>query len=631
MEAQVDREHDQPPMPPGGPPVEPRHRRRAAFAAALGMAVALSALLAARLDDVPPTRSSRSTSSTSAPAKRAAEPMIGTVPTGPSPLDNVRFVDATTEAGIESATEPRAEQNPLGASVAVADIDGDSDPDLLATRSGATNRLYLNDGTGRFRDVAASSGIESPGPKAETGPVAFADVDADGRPDLFVGGGVDTETTLYHNDGGGRFSKLPAPGLAVLDDVPTSTIMSVAFADLTNDGWLDLVVVSNDHNGITNQPDNGAAATRCSTPLTFEPGLRRSGVEVFQNDQHGGFIDRTGALGLGSLRILGYAVQVADLDGNSWQDLLVTGDVCTSKVLLNHGPAGFADATEAMGAGTDENGMGSVLTDLDDDGRPDWFVTAISYPGTPDRCPIAAGLNGCSGNRLFLGGPDGVFTDGTDRFGVREGGWGWGAAIEDFDNDGVPEIASTNAWGGMGPTPELSDGRRLEAAVGSNQLRYWYPTKGTYAQVSGRIVGLSGVGDGPVMVPVDVDGDGRLDLITSGPNGVRLYRNESPARPWITVRLHDAGSPGNPDGIGARVVVETASPPGHHVGWISSAGSFKSQRPPEFHVGLATPTATITAIEVWWPGSPEPHRIDRVATDQVLSIERPDPATEGGQ
>ena len=631
MDGQVERSQDPAVRPPVESPAARPSRSRATFVAALvGMATALAVLIAVRLGDAPTTRPAATAGSTSAPAHRS-EPMIGTVPTGPSALDGVRFVEASATAGIEPSSAPRTEQNPLGSSVAVADIDGDGDPDVLATRSGAANHLYVNDGAGRFHDRTPSSGIASPGPKAEAGPVAFADVDGDGRPDLFVGGGVDTETTLYRNDGNARFTKVPAPGLATLDDRPSSTLMSVAFADITNDGWLDLVAVSNDHTGITNQADNGSAATRCTTPLTFEAGSSRSGVEVFENDRHGGFIDRTRDLGLGSLRVLGYGVQIADIDGNGWQDLLVTGDVCTSKVLLNGGPSGFTDATAATGGGTDENGMGAVLADVDDDGLADWFVTAIAYPTESGRCPIASGLNGCSGNRLYLGGPGGRFTDGTDRFGLREGGWGWGAAIEDFDNDGVSEVASTNAWGGMGPIPELSDGRRRDTAVGSNQLRYWYPTSGTYAPVSGRVVGLSGVGDGPVMVPVDVDRDGRLDVITSGPNGLHLYRNESTPRPWITVRLHDATNPGNADGIGARVVVETASPSHRHVGWITSAGSFRSQRPAELHVGLATPGATIAAVEVWWPGSPEPQRIDGVASNQVLRVERLGPATEGGR
>ena len=90
--------------------------------------------------------------------------------------------------------------------------------------------------------------------------------------------------------------------------------------------------------------------------------------------------------------------------------------------------------------------MGSVVRDIDGNGTPDWFVTSIGPVDGDPAPPIQLGGFGSSGNRAYLNSGDGTFSDATDQLGLRNGGWGWGAAIEDFGNDGRLSVVMTNGY-----------------------------------------------------------------------------------------------------------------------------------------------------------------------------------------
>src|SRR3954469_21178679 len=85
------------------------------------------------------------------------------------------FRDVTDAAGVGG-------EGLWGQGVAVADVDGDGWADIFVTNFGP-NVLYRNLGNGRFENVAARAGIESPG--WNTG-AAFFDADRDGDLDLYV-------------------------------------------------------------------------------------------------------------------------------------------------------------------------------------------------------------------------------------------------------------------------------------------------------------------------------------------------------------------------------------------------------------------------------------------------------------
>lgn len=112
---------------------------------------------------------------------------------------------------------------------------------------GQPDRLMLNDGTGRFRDVSWTDGrfldesgkplTEPPGDWGLT--ATFRDINGDGAPDLYVCNDYWTPDRLWINDGSGRFRAAVRTALRHL----SASSMSVDFADVDRDGFVDFFVV----------------------------------------------------------------------------------------------------------------------------------------------------------------------------------------------------------------------------------------------------------------------------------------------------------------------------------------------------------------------------------------------------
>ncbi len=131
---------------------------------------------------------------------------------------------------------------------------------------------------------------------------------------------------------------------------------------------------------------------------------------------------------------------------------------------------------------TESMGAGAAWLDFDRDGHLDLYLVNGS---THDR-PAGRG----EPNRLFRGDGHGRFTDVTEKAGVGDRGWGYGATVGDYDNDGDPDIYVTN--------------------LGANVL-YRNNGDSTFTDVTAT----AGVGDSrwsTASVFFDADNDGDLDL-----------------------------------------------------------------------------------------------------------------------
>lgn len=564
-------------------------------------------------------------------------PVLGPVPRDDEPLSDealagIRFVEVTAEAGLAgrgpATPEPTAADMDAGA--AVADLDDDGDLDLLLTSSGRASGLYRND-DGVFVDITGRSGIGRP--TAATA-AAFADVDADGDLDLFLGGPVPAFGRLLLNDGSGRFvdgsARAGVRGRS-LDRGEQRAVRGVDFGDVDQDGDLDLVVTDwNVGSPLAVQVAQGDASDRIAGQCQHAQMARRlhaaGSLEVtgdtraFRNDG-GRFTDATRAWGLADLRIeRPFTPQLADLDDDGWPDLAVAGDSCTSRLFRNMTGRRFVDVTEQAGVGRDENGMGSVVRDLDGDGRPDWMVTSIAYPTADGSCPQVSLFAGCSGNRVYLNRGRMRFEDVAGDLGLRDTGWGWGVVAADFANDGRVQVAVAN--GRVGP----------EAVNTADQADVYYdafdhdPTAflvqsedGRYADAAAEV----GIRDDEVahaLVAFDHDRDGRLDLLVANAGAPpHLYRNVTPRRHWLGLRLRDPATPGNVAGIGSRVEV-TSTSGATTTQWVQTSGSYEAQHPAELHVGLGD--AGVARVRVWWPGQSRPQVLRTPRADRLLTIVR---------
>ena len=222
------------------------------------------------------------------------------------------------------------------------DVDNDGDLDLFLTDEYSTNRLFLNNGNGYFYDATESCGLKSTygGMSA-----SFGDIDNDGKLDLcVVNWGINN--LLYKNitdkNGNVKFKNISYQ--INKNNLPASKSNSVNFADIDNDGDLDLFITN-----------------------------RRSTNRIFENDGFGNFNDKTKKmLGLDSL--LSYGSCFADFDNDGFVDLFV-GNIGGNKIYKNIDGLYFKDYSEIFGSYYDGYSTGCASGDVDNDGDIDLYVS----------------------------------------------------------------------------------------------------------------------------------------------------------------------------------------------------------------------------------------------------------------
>lgn len=450
-------------------------------------------------------------------------------------IAGISFADVSAAWGLPASDRRSAAiEGPaaLTGDASVADFDGDGDMDLFVTRVRAPNTLYRNDGD-RFVDVTEQSGLPLDFGQSSTTSI-WADFDGDGNNDLAVVGFGPTPLHLYLAGEDHRFTdatndwRLPSNERRDPDSAP----VGVDAADYDNDGRVDLLVTEFDPFPVRSASlaADGRGGRPCGADLAKVIADRPAvptGTVLLRNTPEG-FVDRTEDLGIAPSRVLAMDPKFVDLDSDGWQDILIAGQGCTSKVLINDRTGRFVDRTEGSGAENIESAMASTLFDANGDGHLDWFVSGVSYPTRSGQCPLSEPLVGCSGNRLLLSDGDGTFTDATDDHGVRDAGWGWGSAAADIDGDGAIDLVQTAGYvtattASRHPTERPFWGR---SAVHTRRIWLGQPD-GEWPEVSADI-GLGELGQARSVLPIDVDSNGLVDLVFVDPGGMpSLWLNQS--------------------------------------------------------------------------------------------------------
>ncbi|MCO5321136.1 MAG: FG-GAP-like repeat-containing protein [Microthrixaceae bacterium] len=530
----------------------------------------------------------------------------------PAVLGGLHLTDATEAAGLDAPQADPADwpnsPNLFAGGAAAEDYDLDGDIDLFLPRTGLPNKLYRNNGDGTFTDVAESADLEGPPDGSGDGVPIWGDIDGDRDLDLLVTSASGPRVLLFVNRGDGTFVEAAEDhGIFVSSNKEFGLASyGAAFGDVDQDRDLDLVIAQWGEESL--EPQASSAGTSCAGEQA--PVSKRtdgSGSRLLLNNGDGKFSDATGPWDLKLDSVFAFQPTFADYDADGWPDLLMTGDFCTSRVFRNLEGTGFADVTDTLGVGTDENGMGSVVADINGDGLLDWFVTSISYPTADDTCPLGSG---CSGNRLYLNTREGVFRDATDRYALRDGYWGWGAVIADLNNDGHSDVVQAN-------------GHDSEAYFAHDPTTVWINPGQPPLVRATRLTGISDTELGKAVVTFDYDNDGDLDLfIANTGSSPRLWRNDLPKTDnWVQVRLVDSEGR-DPRGVGARVEVEDGPGSSVRVAEVRASGSFQSQDPTTVHFGLGEGTGQrLVSVRVFWPGDANA-QVEQVQRGVATVIER---------
>ncbi len=502
------------------------------------------------------------------------------------------FTDVTVAAGVSFVFGPTPDttDNVTHGGGTEGDFDDDGWPDLFVVGGGLTpDRLFMNNQDGTFTDMAPAAGLtllyRGNGANA-------ADYDSDGDLDIHVTSSGDVgfpkqngQHKLWRNNGDLTFTDV-AVQAGVNSTGTVADGASSAWGDYDLDGDLDL----------------WACGFYLEIPsFKFVPQNK-----LFHNNlaetEVADFTDVTAAAGLvPSGGFKAYSAIFADMNGDRYPELMVAGDFGTTRYFKNDGDGTFTDSLPlAPGDTKVHNGMGSCIGDFDRDGRQDWFVSAIMPTWQ---------FAGPDGNRLYMNLPNGKLQSLPESAGVNDGGWGWGSAAVDFDNDGWQDIIETNGWHACDPVT-------LECFWG--EPTYIYRNNGdlTFSEVHAAN-GLVNTYQGRGLITLDYDRDGDMDVvILSNPKGhasedpatgnLKLYRNEicDPGGPeaganFLEVRLDTSGTPAlAPDGLGADVSVKTGAVVQHVRVHAGSNYLSRSQLCAHFGLGAAT---LVDELVVAWP------------------------------
>src|SRR5579884_3228386 len=226
-----------------------------------------------------------------------------------------------------------------GSGVAMIDYDNDGYPDLFViSGEGGSNRMYHNEGGGRFRDVTAEVGLSSSGWGQG---VCAGDYDNDGFTDLFVT--YWGQNRLYRNIGGKRFEDVTERAHLKQDRPRYNS--GCAFLDIDNDGKLDLFVANYLRFDRATTPKPGAnpycfyrgIAVNCGPRgLPFDRNI------LYRNNGDGTFTDISTASGIDA-PIGHYALGVltGDFNEDGWPDIYVACDQTPSLLYINNGSGTF--------------------------------------------------------------------------------------------------------------------------------------------------------------------------------------------------------------------------------------------------------------------------------------------------
>jgi hypothetical protein len=510
-----------------------------------------------------------------------------------------------------SRTEHRHQPETMVSGVALLDYDNDGWLDIYLVNGARMtgldkgdpvfwNRLYRNKGDGTFEDVTEKAGVQGKG--YDLG-VAAADYDNDGLTDLFVAGL--RGNVLFRNKGDGTFEDVTQrAGLARPDpDYKTLWSVGAAFLDYDNDGWLDLFVSNYCVWDPVNEPLCGPKGMNDYCHPRNYKGLPNS---LFRNNRDGTFTDVSQPSGIRAHVGKGMGLGIADFDGDGWTDIFVANDTEPNFLFHNLANGTFEEIGFVAGAAYPEtgralSGMGADARDLDDDGRPDIFHTALQS----ETMPVFHNM----GNMSFI--------EVTARAGVSSlslSRSGWSNAIEDFNNDGRKDLF---VCGGdvMDPEGEFRSRVPQTNLVMANlgQMRFADATAGAGPDFSA----LKAIHRGGAFG--DLDNDGRVDAVVTALDApVEVWRNVSPVpNHWISILTE--GTRSNRDGMGAKIKV--VSPSGTRYSHVNTAVGYGGASDRRVHFGLGKDEIA-TRIEITWPSGTR-QVLESVKADQALVVKEP--------
>jgi hypothetical protein len=441
-----------------------------------------------------------------------------------------------------------------------------------------------------------SAGSIAPPDTASVGPMALADVDGDGRLDLFVGGRVvpgawplPAPSRIYRRLPNGGWTP-DTVNDAVLRSV--GIVSAAIFTDLDGDGWPDLA-------------------------LTSEWGP----VRVFHND-HGRLRDVTKEWGLSGLTSRWNGLAAGDFDGDGRMDLVVTSwgrnipwQASAQRpyelVLGNFGGAGlgliFARRDSITGKEMPLESLERVGIAVPN--ATTRFVTFAQYAKATvddvlgDAARAALRVGATTFDNLLLLNRGGTFEI-RPLPALAQNAPAFAPVVADFDGDGNEDLFLAQNF-----SPTALATPRFDAGAG---LLLLGDGRGGFRALGVRESGISILGDQRGAAACDYDGDARVDLAVSQNSAATTLWHNRRGRPGLRVRL--SAGPDNPWGIGTRLQVSTRGKRGPMREVHAGSGYWSVDAPTTV---LALPDGADSLI-VHWPGGTEKALAIRAGEKEIV-------------
>ena len=533
-----------------------------------------------------------------------------------------------------------------GGGVGIGDINNDGLSDIYFTGNEVPNKLYLNQGDLKFKDITQSAGVEGNG-KWNNG-VTMVDINNDGLLDIYVckGGWHDSEqqrkNLLFVNQGDLTFKEQASEyGLE-----ESSYSIHASFFDMDNDNDLDVY--------ITNRPDSfDLPLTEMVRQKKLSPAASRH--KLYKNE-NGKF--REIGLQAGIDNNFGYALSVvtSDLNNDGFTDIFVANDFAEGDYMyINQGNGTFKEKIKEATNHISMYSMGTDVADINNDGLEDIMVSEM-LPEDYKRSKVSMpsmdveGFNSIvkSGmhkqymhNALHLNQGNLFFSDISQLSGVAKTEWSWSCLLSDFDNDGQRDLFVANGY-----KRDVFDGdlqQKLADFVSNNRSKYssaeemlqkgfkefisvYDPIKVTdYLFQNKGDLHFENVSDAwGIKEPSfsngaaagDLDNDGDLDLVINNMDDEAfIYENTSSSRNnYLKIKLQ--GPAGNAFGIGAKVTL-------YYNGQLQyfenkTVRGYLSSNEPVVHFGLGK-AALVDSIRVLWNDGRE-NLLSSVKSNQLLEV-----------
>lgn len=550
-----------------------------------------------------------------------------------------------------------------GGGVAAADFNNDGRIDLYFTANQGEDKLYLNEGALKFKDVTKAAGITWQG-EWKTG-VTVVDLNGDGWQDIYVSvsGNVTKpqlrRNKLYVNNQNGTFTDRAAEYGLDFGGYTTNA----AFFDYDNDGDLDCYLLNHNIRDFNRFDVESVRAMRDSL----------AGHRLLRNDGPR-FVDVSAQAGIKGNPIgFGLGIHTADLNGDGYTDLYVSNDYIEEDYLyLNNGNGTFTDVIKQATGHVSYFSMGNDAGDVNNDLRPD-VVTMDMLPEDNKRQKLLFGpdkyeaylsmlRNGfhpeTMRNMLQLNmgteqgaGSGGQKAKGKTAFdpllpaprplphfseigqlaGISNTDWSWSPLLADFDNDGFNDLFVTNGYvrdytdndfikykADMGGQTKASVLELINHMPSTRTANYIFRNERNLTFSNQRKTwGF----DEPVLsngaAYADLDSDGDLEIITNNVNEPAfVYQNLSAERGgshYLDLALQPKRGL---SATGTKVYAYADSLRQYRE--YTPTHGFQSSMAVPLHFGLGGRTGLDSLVVVWRDGSRQ--KLTAVKADQRLAV-----------